>query len=246
TPPESFHHIRYTTSGTLGVAPAWAPLLRACGVAQVIAAGISVTFNPVTSGHESVTMHFYVGATLYKLVGARGTAKFSIGAQAIPYIEFEFTGLFAQPAEGVRPVPVLTAFQKPVLSTSVTTPVFTLGGTPLVMRTVTLDLANAVETRFLIGAEGVLITGRKDAVEATVEAVPMTTFNPYALAASQATLAVALQHGTVAGQRLALAIPAAQMQRPSGLANAQNITEWPLRMVPLPVLGNDQWTLTLT
>lgn len=238
--------IEFAASGTAGTAPAWAPLLRACGVAQTITAGISVVFNPVSDAHESATIYFHLGDTLYSLRGARGTAKLTIGAQGIPYIEFTFTGLFTQPIQSARPTPVLTAFKKPQLSTSVNTPVFTLGATALVMRSFALDFGNAVETRFLIGSEGVLITGRNDAIETTVEAVPLATFNPYALAAGQSTLAVALQHGIVAGERLALAVPAAQIQRPQALANAQNITEWPLRMVPLPVAGNDQWTLTLT
>ena len=35
-------------------------------------------------------------------------------------------------------------------------------------------------------------------------------------------------------------------ERPQALANAQGIAEWPLRAVPIPGTGNDQFTLTLT
>ena len=52
-------------------------------------------------------------------------------------------------------------------------------------------------------------------------------------------------HGTTAGSIATLNVPAAQMQRPAGLENAQKIVEWPLRMAALPVDGNDQWTLVL-
>ena len=53
-------------------------------------------------------------------------------------------------------------------------------------------------------------------------------------------------HGTTAGKIVTLTAPTAQMQRVQGLENAQNITEWPLRLVPLASSGNDQWTLVLT
>ena len=55
-----------------------------------------------------------------------------------------------------------------------------------------------------------------------------------------------LQQGTAAGLKATINVPRAQIQRPTGLENAQNIAEWPLRMVPLPDTGNDQWTLVLT
>ncbi|MDK3072769.1 hypothetical protein QO034_06575 [Sedimentitalea sp. JM2-8] len=239
-------NVELAPSGAAGTAPAWGVLLRSCGCAETISPSTSVTYNPVSGGHESASIHLMIGNTLFAIVGARGTARFVAQAQAVPRIEYTFTGLFVQPAEGSRPTPDISAFQKPELVTDANTPTFTLGGTALVMRTATLDLANAVEGRFLVGSERVLITDRSEVFETTVEAVPLTTFNPFALAAAQTDVAVNLVHGTTAGKIATLAIPAAQMQRPQGLSNAQNITEWPLRLIPQLVSGNDQWTLTLT
>ena len=53
-------------------------------------------------------------------------------------------------------------------------------------------------------------------------------------------------HGTTAGKIVTITAPAAQMQRPQGVTEAQKIIEWPLRLKPLPTAGNDQFTLTLT
>lgn len=233
-------------SGTAGTAPGWGKLLRMCACAEVISAATSVTYNPVTDDHESGTIYFYVGLTLYKLVGARGNAKLMITAQGIPYLEFEFTGLFVDPAQATRPTPDLSAFQKPSVGTTANTPTFTIDSTDFVLRSAELDLGNQVENRFLIGAEQVLITNKQETFQCTVEAQPLTDFDPYALAKAQSAVEVDLVHGTVAGKIATVNIPTAQMQRPQGLENAQNITEWPLRLVPLPASGNDQWTLTLT
>lgn len=236
--------VELAPSGAAGTAPAWGPILRGCGVAETIVASTSVTYNPITRDPEALTIYFWVGDTLHKLKGSRGNAKFALRAQGVPEIEFEFNALWSTPAEAARDLPVLTAYKKPLIANNANTS-FTLGGVVMVLRQATLDLANQLENRFLIGSESVEVTGKAERFEATVEAVALTTLHPYALAESQSTLAVMLQHGTQTGARATLDIPAAQMQRPSGLEANQGIAEWNLSMAPLPVSGNDQWTLTL-
>lgn len=238
--------VEFSPSGAAGTAPAWGPLLRACAVAETINAGVSVVYNPVSEGHESGTFYFQIGGTLHKIIGSRGNCKLMVTAQGIPYLEFEFTGLFETPAEAARPAVDLTAFQKPALASDANTPTFTINAIDVVARSVSLDLGNQVGNRLLIGNEEVLITDKKEVIETTIEAVPLTTLDPYALAAAQSAVPLQLVHGTAAGLIATLDVPGAQMQRPQGLENAQNVAEWPLRMVPLPVAGNDQWTLTLT
>ena len=238
--------VEMAPSGTAGTVPAWGPLLRACAMAQTVSAAVSVTYNPITDTHESVGIYFWIDTTRYVLLGARGNCKLMISAQGIPYLMFEFTGLFAQPAETARVAPVLTAFQKPQLATKANTPTFTLNAVAFVLRELTLDLGNQIEPRFLIGSEGILITDKAETIEATVEAQPLTAFNPFALAAAQTTVPLVMVHGVGAGKITTLNVLNAQMQRPQGLSNAQNIKEWPLRMVPLPTAGNDQFTLVLT
>lgn len=240
--------VEMVPSGTAGTAPAWGPLLRACGCAEVIAAGASVTYNPISSGMESVTLYFNVDGTRHVLRGARGTATFNLTAQGNPLISFEMTGLFSTPSEVALPTVDLSAYLAPDLVTATNTPTFTIGGTGMALRQASLTLGNAVEPRFLAGAasDQILITGRDDRFTATVEAVPLTTLNPFDLAATGATPALELVHGVTAGRIATLAIPRAQVQRPTGLEQSQNVVEWPLSFVPLPDTGNDQWTLTLT
>jgi hypothetical protein len=240
--------VELTPSGAPGTAPAWGVLMRGCAMAEVITATTSVAYNPVSDAHESLTFYLWIGSTQYKLVGARGNCTLRVTAQGIVYLEFEFTGLWVAAAEVVRPTPALTAqlANKPKVASTANTPVFTYNAVPLVMRSFMLNFGNAVETRFLIGSESVLITDKAETIETRVEAVPLTTLDPYALAVAQTAEELVLTHGTVAGFIASLTVPAAQMQRTQSLENQQNIVEWPLRMVPLPVSGNDQFVLTLT
>lgn len=237
--------VELQASGSLGVAPAWGPLLRACGVAQAVVATTSVTYNPISQSQESITISMHIDGTRYRLQGARGNAKFSLDAQGIPYIEFEFTGLWQPAGDVPNPVAVLTGFANPTIVSKTNTPVFTVGGVALVAKGFMMDMGNQVERRFLINSDSIMITDRAESIECRVEAVPLATLNPFALAAAQSTVAVALTHGTTAGLRSALSVPLAQMMRTASIEQSQNIVEWPLAMTPIPNVGNDQWSLLL-
>ncbi|AWI83067.1 hypothetical protein CEW88_04950 [Alloyangia pacifica] len=235
-------------SGTAGTAPAWGPLLRACGVAETLNASTSVIYNPISGGFESATIYLNIDGTLYALVGARGDCNITVNASAIPQLEFTFTGLWVKPVAAALPSADYSAFLKPLAGSKANTPTFTIGGTNHVMRNFRLGLGNDVQGRFLIGpdAEQIVIVDRSDMVETQIEAVALATLDPFALARDQETVAIALAHGKTAGNIATIDVPQAQMQRPSGLTEGQGIKEWSLNLVPLPDAGNDQWTLTLT
>lgn len=234
-------------SGGAGGAPAWGPLLRMCGVSQTVVASTSVTFRPVTDGHESGTIHFWVGPTRWVLKGTRGTAVIRLNAQGIPVLDFTFTGLFSAPSDTTRPTPTLSAFLEPKIVSSANTPAFTVDEIPFVLRDYSFDLGNDVQTRFLVGSESVIIVDKpRELVSFQVEAVPLATYDPFAAALDDELVEIEIQHEAAAGRTITLTHPTTQPQRPGGLANAQNIAEWPLRHVPLPTSGNDQWALVLT
>lgn len=233
-------------SGTAGTAPAWGPLLRACAMAQVIVALTSVTYNPITAAQESASIYIYLDGSRYVLLGARGTAKLTIGASAIPYLEFELTGLFSQPTDVALPTIDVTAFKTPLAGTKANTPTFTLNAVALPLRALAFDLGNTVEGRYLIGLEEIQITDKAEKVEVTVEQPALATLNPFALAAAQTTMALTLLHGTVGGNKVQLNIPALQLLRPGAPENRQGVIEQTLQGTPLPVTGNDQFTLVLT
>lgn len=253
TIPVDLHHtisfkVEMTGSGSAGTAPRWGRLLRACGCAETLTVGTSVTYNRVNDNFESVTLHLNIGGTLYAMVGARGTAAFDISASGIPYIEFEFTALYVAPADVAIPVPDFSSIPDPVAASDANTPVFTIGGASLVMRSFKLSVANRIEAQFLIGEEEIVLDGHENAIEARVRAVPMATFDPFAAAAVQDKLAIEIEHGKTAGTIVNIACPRAQMQRPEGLEDGQGRKEWPLRLVPLPTTpaAADQWLMTLT
>jgi hypothetical protein len=233
-------------SGAAGTVPAWGVLARGCGCAEVIAAGVSVTYSPVSASMESLYLKFWMGGTLHAIKGARGTGKATINAQGVPVMHWTITGLFVGPVEAAAAIPTLTEFQKPLIVSATNTPTFTVNSVPLVMRNFSFDLGNKVETRLLVNRESVLITDRGETLDVTCEAVPLTTFDPYGLANAQTLVAANIVHGTAAGNIVTLSAPTCQVKRPTGYQNNQGIAEWPLGLLPRPASGNDQFSMVLT
>lgn len=233
-------------SGTAGVAPKWGPLARACKLAETIVADVSVAYTPVSENHESLSAYMWVGGTRYVLRGARGNATIMLNAQGIPHVRFALTGLFTEPSEVTRVTPDYTGWSSPQVATKANTPTFTLGGVAMVLRSFELNMGNDVQKRFLIGKEEILIVDNNAQLACTVEAVPLTTFNPFARAVNQTATAVNLVHGATAGKIATIAATNGKLRRLTGLENQQNIKEWPLRIGLVPASGNDDFSITLT
>lgn len=87
-------------SGAAGTAPEIGPLLRACGFGETVSGGVSVTYAPVSSSLESVTIYYYSdGGKLYKLTGCRGNVSFAMEAGGIIKASFTMTGHCVQPTD---------------------------------------------------------------------------------------------------------------------------------------------------
>ena len=233
-------------SGSLGVAPGWGPLIRACGVAETVTAATKVEYTPITDNPESLSLYFDVDGTKHVLLGTRGTWSYRINAQGIPSMQWTLTGLFTLPAEAAKPSADYTQWQAPQIGSTANTPTFTVGGTAMRLRSFEMQLQNQVTPRLLIGYEGILITDRNETIAATVEAVPVSTYNPFQLAQAATSQAMVLAHGTVNGRKVRLDVPYAVQQRVTGYQDQEGILEWPLNFSPQPSAGNDQWKITLT
>lgn len=230
----------------LGTAPAWGVLARSCGMAQVLNAGVSVVYNPVSTGFESITLYFDYAGTRQVITGCRGTAKIVSNSQGIPKIQWDFTGRFAAPTDTAAAVPTLTSWQTPQIANKTNTPTFTINGFAAYLRDFELDLANDVVMRLMQNYEEVVITDSKAAIKAQIEAVALASLNPFSLANNQTSFGLNFVHGVGAGKVVTIAAPNCRLNRMSGYAEQDKIVEWPLAIMPLPTAGNDQFTITLT
>lgn len=129
-------------SGTAGTAPEVGPLLRACGMGETIVAVTSVTYKPISTGHESITFYWFEGGRKRHIItGARGNVSVRLAAGGIAVLAFEFVGHVSVPTDQTQPVPVYNSqVPKAALSMAIS-----LGGvTTMIAREWSLDLGNQI------------------------------------------------------------------------------------------------------
>lgn len=231
-------------AGAAGTAPAYGPLLRACGLSETITASVKVEYKPVSSGFEAVTMYFYVDGVLCKLLGARGSVTPRFNSKGIPVFAFAFTGLYTPVTDGANPTPTLTGFKAPLAVNRANTPTFTLHGYAAKVASFESGLNNEVVYRNLVGEESVQIVDRKPAGRVSIENVTVATKDFWSIARAGTKGALQLIHGTAAGAKVQLDAPAVQLLKPA-VDEADGIQMLGMDLLLLPSAGNDELTITV-
>ncbi|WP_238121961.1 MULTISPECIES: phage tail tube protein [unclassified Xanthobacter] len=201
-------------AGAAGTIPAYGALLRACSMAEVVTPDTSVTYTPVTASPESATLFVNLDGVNHALVGARGTFTVEFATKRIPHIKFTLRGLLGPVADTALPAASYAGFIKPVVVNKTNT-ALSLFGVAQVAESLTLDMANTLVTRNLIGEDSILITDRQSTGTAVVEAKPLATQDWFAIAQARTHGALALQHGASAGNIVEIAAPALEIGRPT-------------------------------
>ena len=233
-------------SGAAGTAPAYSPLLRACGMSETIVASTSVTYAPISTGFESVTIYFNSDGCLHKMTGCRGSVELSLAAKAIPVYKFKFTGIYNTVTDSALPTPTYTSFQTPLVCNNTNTTGFSFYGvSTLVLESLSLNVNNTVDYRQLIGSEYVQITDRKATGEVQFEATSIATLDIFTKSQSNLSGALAILHGTTAGNKVQITASKVDIANPSYAdSNGVNMVKCSLYFVPTS--GNDEFSIILT
>ncbi len=233
-------------SGTAGTAPGWGSLLRACGFSETINAATDVVYTPVSTGYEAATMHYEQDGQLHKVLGARGTVSFELSAGGLPVMKFSFTGLYQKPVAG-SVVADLSAFQIPVPVTKANTPTYTIHGYDAIATSLTLDMANNVIHRNVIGEEMVKITDRAPKGQLTIDAPTLAEKDMFALVESHngiTTGAIQVVHGVTAGNIVQIDAPKTQLQTISP-TDLDGVFGYQIDVSYMPDAGDDDVTITV-
>lgn len=230
-------------AGAAGDAPAYGPLLRACGLAETIDAGVDVVYEPVSDAHESAAIYFNLDGVRHILLGARGTVSLSFVPRQIPRFRFTLTGLLGTISDTALPTVDLTAFVTPVPVNKANT-AMSLHGWTSIAESLAVDLGNSVEPRFLIGEESVEVVNRQSTGTAVVEARSLATKNWFDIAQARTRAALSLTHGTAAGNIVEIAAPAVEIGRPT-MGQTQGIANYSLPLMLCPDDGDDELSITV-
>lgn len=242
--------VELANSGTAGTAPAWAPLLLACGFAEALLTTPSrVEYTPVSASFKSVTIYYHIDGTLRKALGCMGNAELMLNEGERPMIRFTFTGLDGGTTATADPTMTLTAWQVPSVVSDVNSGDINLGatysagtlssGTDYPSRGLSINVGNTIARKAILGGQSVSITQRDVTgtcqleLTASQEASFRTAIN------ANTTTSLGFTHGTGAGVGIVLHAPRVQRIDPSDVDYEGELhTGLNLRFVPSS--GNDE------
>lgn len=243
-------------SGTAGTAPAYAPLLRACGMAETVTAGQRVEYTPVSSALSTITIYYHADGALHKALGCMGTMQISMEEGGIPTARFTFTGLYGGVTAVANPAATLTAFRTPQVVDTDNSGLVTLGGTYATgaitggtthcSRGLNIDLGNQVSYQSMLGpCTGVEITDRAVTGSVVLDLDAAGEVAAYTAVNTNALVSVGLSHGNTAGNRVLVFGPSVQRINPTHQDNDGRLhNAFDLRF--LPVSGNDELRIVVS
>lgn len=191
-----------------GVAPELGVLLRGCGLGQTIVTDTSVTYAPVSTGHESVTLYFFeFGRVRHILLGARGSVSIRFVAGEPVMCSFEFIGKRGTLSDQSQPTPTISTIV-PVAVKSLPTELGGVGS--LIIQDYEFNLNNQIEVPGSVtdaqGFGNVTIVKRDPTISLLKHAELLATVDSYAdLAAGTARAFTSGLLGGTAGNRVTLA-----------------------------------------
>lgn len=239
--------VEYAGGGTpLGTAPKWGPLLLACGFAETVVASTSVTYNPISSAIGSVTIYAYLDGILCKITGAKGDVSIEAAAKRLPHFKFRFVGKYVPVTDAAIPGSSdFSAFQQPKAAIPANTGTTTIDAYAARVASVQMQLSNEISHALWMNAETNDIIDRKPKGSIVFEEVTVATKDYFTLVRNASLVAFAWNHGTVAGNRVALTAPKLQ------LVNLQRTTFENANAVQAgvtfnPNVGNDEISIACT
>ena len=189
-------------SGTAGTAPQYGKAIQACGLSETIAANTSVTYEPESSGFNSITIHYNIDGVRHKVTGCRGNLTLNATVGEIPSLDFSFTGIYNAPDDTALPTPTYSNQDDPLIFKNGNTSSFALLSYAGALQSISMDLGTSLVYRELVGGtKEVLITDRAVSGSVSIEAVLMATKDFFAAAVDDDAALGNLQftHGSTAG-----------------------------------------------
>ena len=239
--------VEMSGSGSAGTAPKYGAILKACGLSETISGGNTVTYAPVTTPSDSVTLFVNYDGIRHKVTGARGTFSMNCEVNNIPRISFSLTGIFNAPTDTALPTVTVSNQASPLIFKNGSTSAFQIFGFSAALQSWNLDFNNEVIYRELVGGtKEVLITDRRPSGTAVIESVALSAHNFFTDYTGTSTGTNTWQHGTVAGNKVTVSCPQTDLGQPT-YSESDGITMLNLPFMATPTASaNNEFSLVYT
>lgn len=197
--------------------PPLSPLIKSCGMSQAIVTtsmSETVTYSEANSSLSSCTIWAYSGNKLIKMTGCRGNIRWPILAGQLGTVMFEMTGMVS----GITESSVASASYTSSVPPAAVGMSLTVGSwSPDVMEA-EFDLGNSVVVvpsgNGSDGIAQVQISRRTPTWTLRAKAPAISTYDPWTIARTPTTAAIALTVGSTQYNRADLAVTASYLNDP--------------------------------
>lgn len=242
--------VEIANSGTAGSAPAWGPLLKACGFAEAaLTVPTRIEYTPISAAFESLTIYYSIDGTLRKASGCRGTYEIMLNEGERPMFRFSFVGLDKGVTAAADPTLTLTAWKVPLAVTDVNSGDVNFGctysagtltsGTAFPSRGLSINVGNVVSRKALLGGQAVDISGREMTGSVQLDQTAAQEASMWAAVNDITTTTLGFTHNTGAGKGIVIHAPNVQRIDPTDVEYEGDLhNQLALRFVPSS--GNDE------
>ena len=236
-------------SGTAGTAPATGLFFRASGHSQTLVASTSVTYAPIGTGYEGITIDGYADGKRHRLTGVRGNLMIEWNAGEIPLGKFEGLGIYNAVTDTANPTPTYTAQATPAIVNSANTTTVQAFGYAACMQSFSFNAGRSPQHRQLAGCSRQIRIDqeRKPEGELMVESVSIASKDYFTQATSQTLGQVSFVHNATAGNICTFTAPTCSLGDVE-YDDSDGIEMLKLPYMPIPTSGNgyNDYTIVFT
>lgn len=242
--------VEMANSGTAGTAPAWGPLLRACGMAEAsLTTPARIEYTPVSGSFSSLTIKYHLDGVLRVMLGCIGTCEIVLNEGERPMYKFTFYGIDGGISAAADPSVTLTAFKTPLVVSDINSGDVTFGatyaagalsgGTAYPSRGLSIDLGNTVSKLNVLGGQAIDLTQRNVTGSTQLQ---LTAAQEVAMRGDinlNTVTGLGFTHGSGAGVGIVLHAPAVQRINPKDV-DYEGTVHMGMDLRMIPVNGNDE------
>lgn len=236
-------------SGTAGTAPKPGLFLRASGYGETIVAATSVTYAPIGSSYEGMTIDCRYGGKKHLITGVRGTVEFEGQANQEGRGRFSGMGFYSTPTDTPNPSQTFSNQASPAIINSDNTTPVSVHEYGVCMQSFSFKAGRSPQLHQRAGCTKQIRidTERKPEGEMLIEAPSITQKDYFSAAANQTLAGISFTHGTTAGNIVSFNFNNCSLGEPE-YEDSAGVEMLKLPFMPIPSAGNgyDDHTIVFT
>ena len=237
-------------SGVAGTPTMWSRFLRCAAFAEAITAATRCDYTPITDALEDATIYYYDSGVLKIATGLRcNITGFKMPYGDVPTLSVNFIALDGGESAVVPPAVTLTAWKEPVPVNQANSGLLTIGctyaagalvgGVSYPSKGIEFSLGGQLNFAELLGGEEADFTDRDITGKLTLDLTVAQEITNMGIVKAGTLQGIGLAHGTVAGHKLLVHLPACQLKNPTkDELNGKRVITYDFAAVP--VVGNDE------